>query len=85
MEDNEMRSNEVEAIGDETPNEIEETYDCNAGAAVAGAIGGFLAYIVIDGGKKLIRFIAEKRAKKKQAKAAAAQEDGTSETTEDSE
>lgn len=59
MEDNTVKMNEIEEIRpvDEI-NEVSE--DSNAGAFVAGIVGGFLAYAVVSGGKKLAAFIGSK-------------------------
>lgn len=51
---------------DKRMNEIES----NAGALLAGVIGGFIAYAVIGGAKKLRVIIEEKVAAKKLAEAA---------------
>ena len=49
MED--KRMNEIEEI---EATEVDETQDSsNAGALLAGVIGGFIAYAVIGGAKKL--------------------------------
>lgn len=59
MEDNTARMNEIEEI--ETVDEVAEvSEDSNAGAFVAGIVGGFLAYAVIGGAKKLAAFIGKK-------------------------
>jgi hypothetical protein len=51
--------------------EANETQDSsNAGAMLAGVIGGFIAYAMIGGAKKLRVIIGEKVAAKKLAKAA---------------
>lgn len=61
MED--KRMNEIE--------EVDETQDSsNAGALLAGVIGGFIAYAVIGVAKKLRVIIEEKVAAKKLAEAA---------------
>lgn len=66
MED--KRMNEVEEI--ETITEVEEAEDSsNAGALLAGVIGGFIAYAVIGGAKKLRVIVEEKIAAKKLADA----------------
>lgn len=66
MED--KRMNEVEEI--DTITEVEETEDSsNAGALLAGVIGGFIAYAVIGGAKKLRVIVEEKIAAKKLADA----------------
>lgn len=66
MED--KRMNEIEEI---EATEVDETQDSsNAGALLAGVIGGFIAYAVIGGAKKLRVIIEEKIAAKKLAEAA---------------
>mgnify|MGYP001105752406 CR=1 FL=1 len=72
MED--KRMNEIEEI---EATEVDETQDSsNAGALLAGVIGGFIAYAVIGGAKKLRAIdrarviIEEKVAAKKLAEAA---------------
>lgn len=66
MED--KRMNEVEEI--ETVTEVEEAEGgSNAGAILAGVIGGFIAYAVIGGAKKLRVIVEEKIAAKKLADA----------------
>lgn len=66
MED--KRMNEIEEI---EATEVDETQDSsNAGALLAGVIGGFIAYAVIGGAKKLRVIIEEKVAAKKLAEAA---------------
>ena len=55
MEDKKM--NEIEEI---EATEVDETQDSsNAGALLAGVIGGFIAYAVIGGAKKLRVIIEE--------------------------
>lgn len=72
MDENNVRANEVEEI--ETETEVVETSDGNAGALLAGFIGGFiggvLAYAAISGAKKLRTIFEEKWAAKKLAEAA---------------
>lgn len=59
MEDMNVRANEVEEI--ETTTEVEETSDSsNAGALLAGIVGGFIAYAFIEGAKKLRVIAMEK-------------------------
>lgn len=67
MED--KRMNEIEEI---EATEVDETQDSsNADVLLAGGvIGGFIAYAVIDGAKKLRVIIEEKVAAKKLAEAA---------------
>ena len=61
MED--KRMSEIEEI---EATEVDETQDSsNAGALLAGVIGGFIAYAVIGGAKKLRVIIEEKVAAKK--------------------
>ena len=60
MEDKKM--NEIKEI---EATEVDETQDSsNAGALLAGVIGGFIAYAVIGGAKKLRVIIEEKVAAK---------------------
>ena len=69
MEEMNARVMENEVM-DETV-EVDEAVDSgNAGALVAGIVGGFLAYAVIGGAKKLRVIIEEKVAAKKLAEAA---------------
>lgn len=68
MDENNVRANEVEEI--ETETEVVETSDGNAGALLAGFIGGVLAYAAISGAKKLRTIFEEKWAAKKLAEAA---------------
>lgn len=64
MEDMNARVMENEEIEDVA--EVEETADSgNAGALVAGAVGGFLAYAMIGGVKKLWGFVGAKLAERK--------------------
>ena len=52
MDDMNVRANEVEEI--ETGTEIEEVEgSSNAGALLMGIVGGFIAYAIIGGAKKL--------------------------------
>ena len=52
MDDMNVRANEVEEI--ETDTEIEEVEgSSNAGALLMGIVGGFIAYAIIGGAKKL--------------------------------
>ena len=69
MEDMTARVNDIEEI--ETTTEVEENVESsNSGALVAGIVGGFVAYAMIGGAKKLWGFIAPKLAERKQAKLA---------------
>lgn len=69
MEDMTARANDIEEI--ETTTEVEESMeDSNSGALVAGIIGGFLAYAMIGGAKKLWGFVAPRLAERRQAKLA---------------
>ena len=68
MEDKNVRANEVEEI--ETSTEIEEVEDSsNAGALLMGIVGGFIAYAIIGGAKKLWAVAEEKYVAKKLAQA----------------
>ena len=59
MEDMTARVNDIEEV--ETTTEVEESMeDSGSGALVAGIIGGFLAYAMIGGVKKLWGFAAPK-------------------------
>lgn len=74
MED--KRMNEIE--------EVDETQDSsNAGAMLAVVIGGFIAYAVIGGAKKLWVIIEEKVAAKKLAEADKAEIDSADEDSEE--
>lgn len=66
MEEKNMNATENEDFEEVTETE-EAAGSGNAGALVVGIVGGFLAYAVIDGGKKLLRFINERRREKKAA------------------
>jgi hypothetical protein len=79
MED--KRMNEIEEI---EATEVDETQDSsNAGALLAGVIGGFIAYAVIGGAKKLRVIIEEKVAAKKLAEADKAEIDSADEDSEE--
>ncbi len=67
--DENVRANEVEEIEPET--EVVETSDSNAGALLAGFVGGIIAYAAISGAKKLRAIIEEKWTAKKLAEATA--------------
>lgn len=68
MEDMNVRANEVEE--NEATTEVEETSDgSNAGALLAGIVGGFIAYAFIEGAKKLRVIAMEKWQAKKLAEA----------------
>lgn len=68
MEDKNVRANEVEEI--ETSTEIEEVEDSsNAGALLMGIVGGFIAYAIIGGAKKLWAVAEEKYVAKNLAQA----------------
>lgn len=59
MEENATNMTEVEEI--ETVDEDDEvTENSNGGAFVAGIVGGFLAYALVSGAKKLAAFICTK-------------------------
>lgn len=60
--ENTMRANEIEEI---EAIEVEEASESsNSGSLIAGIVGGFLAYAMIGGAKKLKAFIDKKRAEK---------------------
>lgn len=60
--ENTMRANEIEEI---EAIEVEEASESsNSGALFAGIVGGFLAYAMIGGARKLKAFIDFKRAVK---------------------
>lgn len=66
MDDMNVRANEVEEI--ETGTEIEEVEgSSNAGALLMGIVGGFIAYAIIGGAKKLWAVAEEKYVAKKLA------------------
>lgn len=72
MEDNAVRVNENEEI-DFVSDSEETSENLNSGAFVAGIIGGFLAYVAVNGAKKLSGFVRtklEKRKNKKDAESA---------------
>lgn len=65
MEENTVRVDEIEET--EPDVEIEEAPESSgSGAFVAGIVGGFLAYAVIGGAKKLAVFAQTKWAERKQ-------------------
>lgn len=70
MEENTAKVNEIEEY--EQPDvEVEEApEESSGGAFVAGIVGGFLAYAVIGGVKKLAAFAQTKLAERKQKEAA---------------
>lgn len=71
MEENTVRTNEIEEY--EQPEvEVEEAPEesSGSGAIVAGIVGGFLAYAVIGGVKKLAAIAQTKWAERKQREAA---------------
>jgi len=68
MEENTARVNEIEEFEPET--EIDEAVESSSGGAfVAGIVGGFLAYAIIGGAKKLAVFAQTKWAARKQKEA----------------
>ena len=71
MEENTVRTNEIEEY-EEPEVEVEEAPEesSGSGAIVAGIVGGFLAYAVIGGVKKLAAFAQTKWAERKQQEAA---------------
>lgn len=68
MEENTAKVNEIEEYGPETE-VIEDSESSSGGAFVAGIVGGFLAYAVIGGAKKLAAFAQTKWAERKQKEA----------------
>lgn len=66
MEENTMKVNEIEEY-DQSDVEVEEALDESSGGGsfVAGIVGGFLAYAVIGGAKKLAAFAQMKLAERK--------------------
>lgn len=72
MEENTVKVNEIEEY--EQPDvEVEEApEESSGGAFVAGIVGGFLAYAVIGGAKKLAAFAQVKLAERKQKEKAKA-------------
>lgn len=74
MEENTVRMNEIEEREPET--EVDEAIESSSGSLVAGVIGGFLAYAVIGGVKKLATFAWTKWTERKQeAKKTAAKDE----------
>ncbi len=71
MEENTAKVNEIEEYEPETE-VIEDSESSSGGAFVAGIVGGFLAYAVIGGAKKLAAFAQTKIAERKEAKKIAA-------------
>lgn len=68
MEENTAKVNEIEECEPETE-VIEDSESSSGGAFVAGIVGGFLAYAVIGGAKKLAAFAQMKWAERKQKEA----------------
>ena len=69
MEDMNARVMENEELDEVT--EVDEAVESgNAGALVAGVVGGFLAYAMIGGVKKLWGFVGTKLAERKAAEKA---------------
>lgn len=63
-----MNTKVIENENIEETTEVAETSDGgNAGALVAGIVGGFLAYAIIGGAKKLLAFVETKRQTKNAA------------------
>lgn len=59
MQENTARVDEIQEI--EPVEEVVETSESpNTGAFVAGIVGGFLAYAVVSGAKKLAAFVSTK-------------------------
>lgn len=70
MEENTVRVNEIDEY-EEPEIEVEEVPEesSGSGAIVAGIVGGFLAYAVIGGAKRLAAFAQTKWAERKQKEA----------------
>ncbi len=64
MEENTAKVNEIEEYEPETE-VIEDSESFSGGAFVAGIVGGFLAYAVIGGAKKLSVYVRTKWAERK--------------------
>ncbi len=66
MEENTVRTNEIEEY-EQPETEVEEAPEesSGSGAFVAGIVGGFLAYAMIGGVKKLATFVQTKWAERK--------------------
>ncbi len=64
MEENTAKVNEIEEYEPETE-VIEDSESSSGGAFVAGIVGGFLAYAVIGGAKKLSVYVRMKWAERK--------------------
>ncbi len=64
MEENTAKVNEIEEYEPETE-VIEDSESSSGGAFVAGIVGGFLAYAVIGGAKKLSVYVRTKWAERK--------------------
>lgn len=63
-----MNANVMENEDLEVVTEVDEAAESgNAGALVAGVVGGFLAYAMIGGAKKLWGFVGTKLAERKAA------------------
>ncbi len=65
MEENTARKNEIEEI-EFVDEAVETSEDSNSGAFVAGIVGGFLAYGIVTGAKKLATFVTTKLQERKQ-------------------
>ena len=84
MEDNTAKIIDLEGIENQNTVDEEASDSGNGGSVLAGIVGGFIAYVVIDGGKKLWQFFTSKRAEKKQSKEVTIIVDGEdNETSED--
>lgn len=65
MEENTARKNEIEEI-EVVDEAVEASEDSSSGAFVAGIVGGFLAYGIITGAKKLAALVTTKLHERKQ-------------------
>lgn len=68
MEENTAKVNEIEEYEPETE-VIEDSESSSGGAFVAGIVGGFLAYAMVGGVKKLVAFAQTKWVERKQKEA----------------
>lgn len=66
MEENTVKVNEIEEYVQPGVEVEEAPEESSGGAFVAGIVGGFLAYAVIGGAKKLAAFAQTKLAERKQ-------------------
>lgn len=67
MEENTARMDEIQEI-EPVEEAIEAPENSSAGAFIAGIVGGFAAYVVINGAKKLWAFASNKLKTRKKKK-----------------